>query len=367
MARSQHGRRDRPIMLQLRPRHRAQRKRRLHQRHVSLHTGTDQPGLVACRKLDEHARRRNVRSNELRQQPRGLGLSITIRKPVSSRLLYFCVFPEQSRRGAICQFHNHDHRKERLQWNSDSDRHGPIRIEMRRYHSQSSDSLGNGDRIMQLSNRINLHPSNNWSKCLARPFNNSHLQLQTARLHDHSDIPAGVYTTKSATATISVLGESGFNGTVALAETIPPGLDCGALAANNLTGSGSTTVSCSSPTAGTYALNVTGTSGPLIHSAFAVFRFKDFILTTSPPPPVDVGTSANSTITIFGLNGFSGTVLFADTVPNGLTCGAITPNNITANGNATLSCNSKAQSVYSVTIQATSGSLSHSTSVSFAF
>src|SRR6266581_6708871 len=179
--------------------------------------------------------------------------------------------------------------------------------------------------------------------------------------------PAGVYTTKSATATISVLGESGFNGTVALAETIPPGLDCGALAANNLTGSGSTTVSCSSPTAGTYALNITGTSGPLIHSAFAVFRFKDFILTSSPPPPVDVGTSANSTINILGLNGFSGTVLFADTVPNGVTCGAISPNNITANGNATLSCNSKTQSVYSVTIQATSGSLSHSTNVSFAF
>src|SRR5256712_6488490 len=179
--------------------------------------------------------------------------------------------------------------------------------------------------------------------------------------------PGGVYTTKSATATISVLGESGFNGTVALAETIPPGLDCGAPAANNLTSSGSTTVSCNSPTAGTYALNVTGTSGLLIHSAFAMFRFKDFILTSSPTPLVDVGSSANSTIAIFGLNGFSGTVLFADTVPSGLTCGAITPNNITANGNATLSCNSKEQSVYSVTIQATSGSLSRSKSVSFAF
>src|SRR6266516_3520901 len=179
--------------------------------------------------------------------------------------------------------------------------------------------------------------------------------------------PSRVDTGQSASSTITFTGRNGFNGIVTLTDMVPLGLRCGAITPSQVTGSGTATVSCSSPRAGTYALNVTGTSGPLIHSAFAVFRFKDFILTSSPPPPVDVGTSANSTINILGLNGFSGTVLFADTVPNGLTCGAISPNNITANGNATLSCNSKAQSVYSVTIQATSGSLSHSTSVSFAF
>jgi len=179
--------------------------------------------------------------------------------------------------------------------------------------------------------------------------------------------PSGVYTTRSATATISVSSANGFNGTVGLADTVPAGLDCGALTATDLAGSGSVTVSCNSPTAGTYILNVTGTSGPLIHSTSAMFRFKDFILTTSHPPLVDVGASTNSTITIVGLNGFSGTVLLADTVPNGLTCGPITPSSITANGNATLSCNSTAQSVYGVTIQATSGSLTHLTNVSLTF
>ncbi len=179
--------------------------------------------------------------------------------------------------------------------------------------------------------------------------------------------PSGVYTTRSATTTISVSSVNGFNGNVALADTVPAGLDCGALTTTDLAGSGSVTVSCNSPTAGTYTLNVTGTSGPLTHSASAVFRFKDFILITSLPPLVDVGTSTNSTITIVGLNGFSGTVLLVDTVPKGLTCGPITPSSITANGNATLSCNSTAQSVYSVTIQATSGSLSHLTNVSLTF
>src|SRR2546425_3144806 len=98
-----------------------------------------------------------------------------------------------------------------------------------------------------------------------------------------------------------------------------------------------------------------------------MYIFKPSLLTSPRPPLVDVGASTNSTITIVGLNGFSGTVLLADTVPNGLTCGPITPSSITANGNATLSCNSTAQSVYSVTIQATSGSLSHLTNVSLTF
>src|SRR5207249_9115087 len=42
--------------------------------------------------------------------------------------------------------------------------------------------------------------------------------------------PGGVYTTKSATATISVSSANGFTGTAALADTVPAGLDCGALA-----------------------------------------------------------------------------------------------------------------------------------------
>src|SRR6266571_629922 len=83
--------------------------------------------------------------------------------------------------------------------------------------------------------------------------------------------PSRVDAGQSASSTITVTGRNGFNGIVTLTDTVPLGLRCGAITPSQVTGSGTATVSCSSPTAGTYALNVTGTSGPLIHSAFAVF------------------------------------------------------------------------------------------------
>ena len=103
---------------------------------------------MARRKLDEHTGRRNIRSNELRQQPSRLGVSITVRKPVSTRFHYFRVVLERNRDGSIDQLHNHRHGTERLQWNSDSDRHGSTRIELRGHHAKSTDGLGNGDHIV---------------------------------------------------------------------------------------------------------------------------------------------------------------------------------------------------------------------------
>ena len=210
-------------------------------------------------------------------------------------------------------------------------------------------------------------------QCNSNPIGWGCLLQLAGRVQSGSDFtitaasPSGVYTTKSATATISVVGVNGFNGTVALADQIPSGLNCGALTTSSITGTGSATVSCNSPSAGNYPLTITGTSGFLTRSATAVFRFKDFVLIASSPPSTQVNSLANSTITVTGLNGFSGTVSLTDTVPSGLTCASITPNNVTGNGNETLSCDSMTQNVYNVSIAATSGSLTHSTVVSFAF
>jgi hypothetical protein len=53
---------------------------------------------------------------------------------------------------------------------------------------------------------------------------------------------------------------------------------------------------------------------------------------------VTVGTSAQPTITITALNGFTGTVGLTDSVQSGLVCDTISPSSITGSGAATVSC-----------------------------
>src|SRR5207237_1039411 len=83
-------------------------------------------------------------------------------------------------------------------------------------------------------------------------------------------------------------------------------------------------------------------------------------IVASSPAAVTSGTSATSTITITALNGFAGVVSLTDTVPTGLTCGAITPRSVTGSGAATVSCRSTIAANYVLTVTRTSGTLSHS-------
>src|SRR3989442_13814676 len=72
-------------------------------------------------------------------------------------------------------------------------------------------------------------------------------------------------------------------------------------------------------------------------------------------------------MTLTALNGFTGTITITDSLPSGLSCGSVTPTSVTGSGTATLSCSSNSQGVYSVTITATSGSLTPQATAAFSF
>ena len=179
--------------------------------------------------------------------------------------------------------------------------------------------------------------------------------------------PSAVNAGQSTTTTITIAAVNGFSGAVALTDSVPSGLNCAGFSASIITGSGTATVSCSSANAGSYALTITATSGVLVHFTSTTFNFRDFAVSATSPSSVATGSSATSSITLSALNGFSGTIALSDTIPSGLTCSSLTPSSISGSGTATLACSSGTQGVYSVTITAGSGSLTHQATATFTF
>src|SRR2546422_19855 len=189
--------------------------------------------------------------------------------------------------------------------------------------------------------------------------------------------PAAVQAGTSATSTIT-LTSSSFNGSISVVISPPTGLSCnplttsGQLAAN---ATSSIPLSCSSSKAGTFnvPMSATGSPGTSSHAASATFTFVDFNMTSTPSvvPPLLPNAVGNSTITIRSLNGFTGTVdLVASISPaSGFVC-TLTPASVgvtplpPGNSNSTLSCSGSA-GLYTVTVTGTSGSLSHTTTVSY--
>src|SRR3989454_1891469 len=96
----------------------------------------------------------------------------------------------------------------------------------------------------------------------------------------------------------------------------------------------------------------------------------DFTITATPATiTVAAPGSGTSSIIVTAVNGFAGTVSLTDTVSAGLTC-SMSPSAVTLNGGtatATIFCSSSVCATYTVTITGTSGSLSHSTTVTYNF
>jgi outer membrane protein assembly factor BamB len=173
----------------------------------------------------------------------------------------------------------------------------------------------------------------------------------------------------SATAAIAVTAQNGFSGTVSLAVGGVPSGASATLSPTGVPGSGSSTLTLSIGTAaaGTYPLTVTGTSGSLSHStsiSWTIAGSADFAISSSPS---SVSGSATAAITVTAQNGFSGTVSLAvGGVPSGASA-TLSPTSVSGSGSSTLtlSIGTAAAGTYSLTVTGTSGSLSHSTSISW--
>ncbi|HZR29984.1 MAG TPA: hypothetical protein VFA71_14500, partial [Terriglobales bacterium] len=183
-------------------------------------------------------------------------------------------------------------------------------------------------------------------------------------------ITAGNGTSYTATVTPS----NGFNGTVSLSVSgLPSGASCNSPSISG--GSGSASLSCSttiSTAPGTYTLTITGTSGSLSHTATVTLVVNqppppDFTLSASPATQtVTAGSGTNYAITVGALNGFAANVtLTVSGLPTGGT-GSFNPASVNGSGSSTLTvstASSTSTGTVTLTIKGTSGSLSHSKTV----
>jgi hypothetical protein len=168
-------------------------------------------------------------------------------------------------------------------------------------------------------------------------------------------------------STITVTYVNSLTGSGSLSSTTTsPNLTC-SLNPTSLTGSGSSTLSCSGSVGGSFNANVTATVGSTSHFvivSYSILQGPDFNVTASPTTigPVDAGASGTSMITVNALRGFSGTVNLSTTPSAGLTA-TVSPTSITGSGTATLTVSAAAAGDYTVTVTAANSTTSHSTSL----
>ncbi|MBO0888852.1 cellulase family glycosylhydrolase, partial [Candidatus Bathyarchaeota archaeon] len=79
-----------------------------------------------------------------------------------------------------------------------------------------------------------------------------------------SPSPSNVGMPLTSTITMTIVHE--LTGTVSLTDNVPSGLSCGNISGTSFTANGTATVSCTSHSAATYSLTITGSNGKLTHS-----------------------------------------------------------------------------------------------------
>ena len=163
----------------------------------------------------------------------------------------------------------------------------------------------------------------------------------------------------SGSSIITITPLNHFSGTVSFSVSGTTGLNPAINPTSLIGGSGTATLTFSSNTAGNYNATITSSSGTLTHTITVSVQVVDFALTASPTTITLLArTTGNSTVTINGLNGFIATVSLTVTPSTGLIAATV-PTSILGSGSSILTVSAPVYGNYSVTIQATSGSLSH--------
>lgn len=172
--------------------------------------------------------------------------------------------------------------------------------------------------------------------------------------------------------TVTLTPINSYVGTVSFSVSGLPAGATGSFSPTSLLTSGTTTLSVSvtaAALAGSYPLTITGTDGALTHttSVTLVVLAPDFSLSASPASQtILVGTTANYSVTLTPLNGYTGTVSFSVA---GLPAGAgaaFTPASLVTSGNTALSITTSAATppgTYPLTITGTDGVITHATPV----
>jgi DNA-binding beta-propeller fold protein YncE len=175
-----------------------------------------------------------------------------------------------------------------------------------------------------------------------------------------SSSPASLSVVQGAGAgtSVSVAPLNGFTGSVSLSTgTLPVGVTA------SVSGNGVTFSTSANAPAGTFPISIIGTSGSLTHStsvSLTITASADFSLSASPSAiSATQGGQASTTISTTALNGFTGTAtLTTGTLPTGVTA------SISANTVTFTTATNAPTGTFPISIIGTSGSLTHSTSVS---
>jgi len=176
--------------------------------------------------------------------------------------------------------------------------------------------------------------------------------------------PAAVSVGVSATPAITITAVNGFAVLVSLSDNIPTGLTCAAINPGSVTGSGTALVSCTSNVAGNYTLTITGANSALSHSITVILQFQDYTIIANPSAvQVNSGSAGSSTITITPLNHFSGTISLSSSASTGATTMINTTSLLGGSGTSTLTFSANAAGNYTVTVNSSSGTLTHTTTV----